>query len=256
MRQRALPSSWQYGLLSLLDREGRAHHTLARSNHVDPWVRKAALLHKPLWKVVPSEEADWIMHATRQALQGDPTHSIRALEIEGRQLNGDVRVFELGKGLAALLAKNWWEDAPQLGIPPVEFDLLSRYYLSNPILELSEPEFVWWVQETGFITTHRSHVEVAPLPLFSNGPYRNVHIQEMFEGKSATCIMKHVDAAFQTREKQAFSLEETFENILIVNSYTIYPLNECFTNKRDVVMMTRKMTSSTNLDSQALSSVG
>ena len=196
------------------------------------------------------------MHATRRALQGDPTHSIRALEIEGGQLNGDVKLFDIGKGLVALLAKNWWTEAPQSAIPSVEFDSLSRYYLSNPILELSEPEFVWWVQETGFITTHRSHLEVAPLPLISHGPGRHVHIQELFEANSATCIMKHVHAAFQTREKQSFTMEESFENLLIVNSYTIYPLNECFTNERDVVMMTRKMTSSTNLDSQAIYSVG
>ena len=256
MRQQTLPPSWQYGLLSVHDREGRIYHTLAKPNHVEPWARKAAILDKPLWQVLPSEESDWIMHATRQALQGGPSHSIRAQKIEGRQLNGDVRLFEIGKGLVAVLAKNWWEEAPQSGKPPVECDALSQYYLSNPTLELSEPEFVWWVQETGFIMTHRSQLEMGPLPVFSQKLRRHIHIQEIFRADSAACIMKHIHAAFQTQEKQSFSLEESFENLLIVNSYTIYPLNGGFTNERDVVMMTRNMISSSNLDSQGIRSVG
>ena len=203
---------------------------------------------------MPSEESDWIMHATRQALQGDPSHSIRALEIEGRQLNGDVRLFEIGKGLVAILAKNWWTEIGQSG-PPVEFDALSRYYLSHPTLKLSEPEFVWWVQETGFITNYRTQSEAAPLPPFFQKADKQ-YVQEMFNADSATCIMKHVHATFQTLEKQTFSLEEPFENLLIVHSFVIYPLNTWVTHEPNVVMITRKMTSSTNLDSQGIYSAG
>ena len=83
-----------------------------------------------------------------------------------------------------------------------------------------------------------------------------MHMEGMFDTESLQGIMRHIHVVSQTREQHSFTLEEPFENLLIGNSYTIYPLNNGWSTERDIVMVTKKMTSSTNLDSQTIYSVG
>ena len=192
------------------------------------------------------------MFNIRRALQGYPSHCVRSAEFDGRQLNFQARYFDLGKGLAACLVKNWWEhDAHSLKIP-TKFDELSRYYLLKKRLQFSDPQLVCWVHDSGLMTNSRSQLEVTPL---SPSSQRLRHMDEMFDTDSLHCIMNYVHAASQTREKQSFTLMETLENLWELNAYTLYPLNHGGPNQRDVVMMTKTCLASTIRDSQKIFSV-
>ena len=142
VRQQALPQAWGYGRLTLLDREGLSHCRLNSPHFIDPLARESDVRMKPFWKVLRGEQTDRVMSKIRGALQGDPSHYFFSLEVEGRQLNFETKVFGQGKGLAACLLKNWWEDHAPSVKAPTEFDELSRYYLRKKRLELSGPRDV------------------------------------------------------------------------------------------------------------------
>ena len=253
MREQVLPQAWGYGRLSFIDREGLGHCRLDSSHFIDPLARDNNVRMKPFWKVRPGEQSDWLLSKIRQAIQGDPLHWRSPIEVDGRQLNFEIRVFELGKGLAALLVKSGWVRNSRSGKAPTEFDALSQYYRLRKRLELSGPQVVWWVQETGFITDYRSQIEETPLSPYSEVPL--MHLEDFFDADVVESIMSHVHAASQTHEKQFFTLKETLENLWELNSYTIYPLNPVRRNERDVVMMTKNCLVSTILDPQKIYSV-
>ena len=205
---------------------------------------------KPFWKVLRGEQSDRVMSRVRGALQGDPSHYFFSLQVEGRQLNFETRVFDQGKGLAACLLKNWWEDDSHPVKAPTAFDELSRYYLLQKRLDLSGPQAVWWIQDTGFVTNHRSQLVEAPLYAFSQ--QRLTDVEDYFDTDLVEDIMSRVHMACHTREKQSFALKETFENFWELNSYTMYPLNNVWTTERDVVMMTKSCLVSTIMDPQKI----
>ena len=254
MRQQALPQSWDYDSLSLIDREGLPHYKLTKQAFIEPFAHDPHAHLKPIWKVLPGDESDWVMHKIREALGGDPSYSSRSVELEGHRLDGRLRFFDLGKGLVACLVKTWWNTDSQPAPPPMKCDELSRYYQSKQRMDLSDPEFVWWVQDTGWITNHRSHLEIAPLCNLSHGRLR--HVEEVFDTEAAECLMSQIHIALQTQQNQSFILEETIANFRMVNAYIVYPLTHSSLTQGEVVMVAKKFIASTNLESQKISSAG
>ena len=253
VRQQALPPAWDYNCIALFDREGMPYHLLNRPGFVH-LTDEHILRTNPFWKTAPGEIGDLAMSRIRRALQGDHSQALITLKRQGYQLNYKSKYFDLGKGLMAMVVKHWWEHDSQSVKAPTDFDELSRYYLLQKRLALSSPQFVWWVQDTGIITNHRSQVGMTPLFPFSQGRLR--HIEEMCDADSAACIMNYVHAVLQTREKQSFTLEENLENLQILNSYTMYPLNNMRAKERDVVMVTMSCMASTILDPPKIHTIG
>ena len=209
---------------------------------------------KPLWKVLPHEESDWTMHNIRRALGGDPVHGVRSIELEGHKINAKIRMFDLGKGLVVCLARHELDGHAGSIAPPTEFDALSRYYLLKQRLDLSDPEVVWWVQEMGFITNHRYRLDMTPP--FAISPGRLIHLGEICHPDSAQRIMSYVPEVLGTRHQQSFTLEESLENLRIVNVYTLYPLTTVWSIERAVAMVTKSCIFSTTLDPRKVYPVG
>ena len=253
MRHQALPEAWGYECLAINDREGMPHHILNKPSFVFI-AREDSARTKPFWKVAPGAIGDQFMSHIRRALQGDHSQNCLSVERQGRQLNFTVKYLDLGKGLVACLVKHSWGNDSHSVTPPTDVEELSRYYLLKKRLDVSDPQCVWWVQDTGCITNHRSQIEL--MPLFSSSQGRPRHIEEMCDEDSATCIMSHIHEVLQTREKQSFTLEEYLENLRTLNSYTVYPLNDIRPKERDGVMVTMSCIASTILDSQKIYSFG
>ena len=243
VRQQVIPESWGYGRVTLLDSEGLTHFILDRPEFINPLAEKGVLPMKPMWKILSREGGDVFMSALRLALQGHPFNRSSSFEVDGRLLNLEKRVFDLGKGLAACVIKTWWDHDSRSVKLPTESDRLSRYFVLKKRLQPSDPQSVWWVQSSGLITDYRSQFEVTSDFPFSG--VRLMHMDEIFDAESLTKIMDRIHMVLQTREKDSFTMEETFENLSIVSSYTIYPLNHPWPKEGDTVMMTKKLIAST-----------
>ena len=253
VRHQALPQAWGYGCLLLFDREGMPYHMLNQPDF--PHITHQDILRTtPFWKSVPGELGDRVMSHIRRALQGDHSQAHCSTERQGRQVNFMSTYFDLGKGLAACVVKHSWEQELLSVPPPTDYEELSRHYLAKKKLEFSDPQFVWWVQETGSITDHRSQLEVTGLFHFSKGRLR--HMEEMFDADSATCIMNYLHAVFQTQTQRSFTVEETWGNVRTLNSYRMYPLNTMWPNEGKVVMVIMSCLASKILDLQKMYSAG
>ena len=254
VRQQALPETWGYGRLRILDREGFSHHVFTTPNYLSPFATEGDAGTRPIWKAFPGKVSDIMMSCIRQAQQGEPAHAFTSLELIGHRLNFEGRVFDVGKGLFACLIKSSWEKASHPVKIPTEFDELSRYYLLKQRLDVIDPQCVWWVRDTGIITNHRTQLAVTPLYPFLQ--QRVMDVEDVFKTDLVEGIMSRVHTASQTREKQSFTLKETQENLWEWNSYAIYPLNDVWPKERDLVMITKSFMASTILDPQKIYSVG
>ena len=246
--------SWDYSCLSLLDREGLSHYCLRRPDFLNPFAQEGNLRMKPVWKVMPGDLSDQFMSTIRRAVKGDPSHIMTSFNLDnGYKLNMEATFFDMGQGLVACAVKNWWENGLQLLKPPTEFDELSRCYLLKKRLELTDPQCVWWIQDTGLITNHRSQLEATLLYPFSQ--QRLMHVEDVFETDLIEGIMSQVHEVSRTREKLSFTMEETLQNLWSLNCYTIYPLNGVWPKERDLIMMTKNCIGATIWDPQKFHSV-